>query len=245
MDGEASVPCEAWVAAELDQESREAFFRSAVERQTSIEADAKAIRRQGIIFGSAGLAIAVVMTIAAAAVFLKKPAPPAPGFVLVDKENGVIGPAVAAPDAPKLFGEMVNERALRDFITRCEGYIPETWQRIDFHSCMVMASPDEQRRLAAVFDHRSPDYPPALFGAHGWAMPTRFLAFLRRETGPHQTLHYEVRYERTEVANGREQRPHYTAQVYWQWRPDLEMASGDRLLNEAGMQVVSFSTVRD
>ena len=226
--------------AQLDEEAREVFFRAAVARLNSIEADAKAIRKLGIRFGAAGLLAAIITSTAAAAVFLTKPQPPPPGFVLVDRQSGVIGPATAAPDAPKLFGEMTNQRALHDFIMRCTGFVPETW-RLDFHACMVMASPEQQQRLAVALSPGGPDYPPDLFGKSGWAMPTRFLAFVRHETGSGSTLHYQVRYERTEVANGRETRPHYTADVQFQWHPERPMAAEDRLLNPGGFQCVSFS----
>lgn len=242
MDGEP-LP-RASIAGELDEQSREVFYRAAVARLSSAEADAKAIRCLGIWFGATGLMAAVVASTAAAAVFLSKPKPPLPGFVLVDRQSGVIGPATAAPDAPKLFGETTNERALRDFITRCTGFVPETWP-LDFHACMIMASAEQQRRLAADVSPGGPEYPPALFGKGGWAMPTRFLGFVRRETAAHGTLHYQVRYTRTEVANGREARPHYTADVQFQWHPELPMSAEDRLLNPGGFQCVSFSSVRD
>jgi len=231
-------------AGELDEEAREAFYRAAVARLNSIEADAKAIRKLGIRFGAAGLLTAIIASTAAAMVFLTKPQPSPPGFLLVDRQTGVIGPATAAPDAPKLFGETTNERALRDFIVRCTGFVPETW-RLDFHACMVMASPEQQQRLAVALSPGGPDYPPDLFGKGGWAMPTRFLAFVQREAGPHGTLHYQVRYERTEVANGHETRPHYTADAQFQWHPERPMAADDRLLNPGGFQCVSFSSVRD
>lgn len=244
MDGELRVLPFASTAGELDEQAREVFYRAAVVRQDSIEANAEAVRRLGIWFGGAGLVTAIVASTAAAMVFLSKPQPPPPGFVLVDRQSGIIGSATAAPDAPKLFGEMSNRRALRDFIARCTGFVPETW-RFEFHGCMVMASPDEQQRLAAALSPGGPDYPPELFGKGGWAMPTRFLAFVQRETGAHETLHYQVRYERTEVANGRETRPHYTADDQFQWHPERPMAAEDRLLNPGGFQCVSFSSVRD
>ena len=246
MDSELlplSPPC-VNAAVELDGHSREVFYRAAVSRLNSIEADAKVARQLGVWIGGAGLLTAIIASTATAMVFLSKPQPPPPGFVLVDRQSGVIGPATAAPDAPKLFGEMTNERTLRDFIARCTGFVPQTW-RLDFHACMVMASPDEQQRLAAALSPGGPDYPPDLFGKGGWAMPTRFLAFVDRDAGSHGTLHYQVRYERTEMANGRETRPHYTADVQFQCHPERPMSAEDRLLNPGGFQCVSFSSVRD
>jgi VirB8 protein len=77
---------------------------------------------------------------------------------------------------------------------------------------------------------------------------TKFTEFRKLgEAGvnPNQTFHYQVRYERVEVINGKETRPHWTAQVYFQFHPELRATPNDRLINPYGLQVVSFSTTPD
>jgi len=238
-------PRAAWTSDDLTQEARAAWYRAAMSKVDEAERNGKAYRSLGFWVGGSGLALALLMGTATTAVYLKKPLPPPPGFVAVDRSSGIIGPAVPAKDAPKLFSEAVSERALREFIVRCEGYIPETWGRSDFHSCAIMAGADEQRRRVADIGRDGPRYPPKVFGPKGWAMPTQFLSFTRLADGADSTLHYEVRYERTEVINGREERPRYTAHVHWQWHPELDMAPADRLLNEGGFVATSFSTTKD
>ena len=38
---------------------------------------------------------------------------------------------------------------LRDFVTACESYVPETFLKVDWHNCMIMAVPEEQKLIAA------------------------------------------------------------------------------------------------
>ena len=79
-------------------------------------------------------------------------------------------------------------------------------------------------------------------------MPTAFLAFVKEGeigTETNKTYRYQIRYERTEVLNGKEKRPHYTANLSFQFHPELKETDADRLLNETGFQAISFSTVKD
>ena len=114
---------------------------------------------------------------------------------------------------------------------------------------MLQATPDEQKRRAAdIGVAGAPHYPPGIFGPAGWAMPTDFLSFVKlAETGtaPNQTFNYQVRYARTEVINGHERRPRYTAMVTFAFHPELRISDADRLINPPGLQVISFSTVKD
>lgn len=238
----------AWETEVLTDSSREAFFKASLARYESAERDSETIRRNsrltlagGIVLGLMGMGYGLVIQ-------FRAPIPEPPQYILVHDAGGTIDRPLAAIDAPRIFGETVRERALRDFIVACEGYMPETWQRIDFHTCMILATPAEQKRRDADIGRLGPHYPPAVFGANGWAMPTKFLAFVKLGeigTAPTQTFHYQVRYERTEIENGRELRPHYTADITFSFRPDLKISADDRLLNPAGIQVLSFSTTKD
>lgn len=237
-----------WTADELSDDSREAFFKAAVARQTSSERDAASIRKLGMIFGASGLLVGVLGISAGLMVYVKTPIPEPPGYILVNSTTGAIEAPVKAKDAPRLFTESVRQRAMRDFIIACESYIPATWARLDYHACMLYATPDEQKRQAADIGINGPHYPVTIFGQAGWAMPTSFLSFVNLgEVGkePNQTFHYEVRYERTEVENGKETRPRYTAHVHFQFHPELKIDKADRLINHTGFQALSFSTVRD
>lgn len=233
-----------WTAEALTDDSREAFYKAALDRYESSAKDADAIRRSGLIYGAVGMAIGLIGMSAGLIVYVKTPVPPPPGYIFVDRSTGVIEPAVTAKDAPAYFPDTVRLRALRDFVVACEGYVPQTWTKVDFHSCMIMATPDEQKRRDADIGRLGQHYPPTVFGPGGWAMPTAFPAFTKLgETG--HTFHYQVRYERTEVVGGRETRPHYTADIVFGFHPEMAISPSDRLINPSGMQVISFSTTRD
>ena len=244
------MPDGPWTSAPLTDESREAFYEATLSRQQSLLEDAARVRKLGGIYGSAGLAAAVVMAIVASAVYLKTPVPDPPGYILVDKTEGIISQPVSAVQAPSIFPEVIRERSLRDFIQACENYVPETFLKLDWHSCMIMAVPDEQKLIAAEIGPGGSRDPAKLFTGPGkpQAVVTKFTEMKKLgEAGvsPNQTFHYQVRYERIEYSNGKESRPHYTAQIYFQFHPELKATPNDRLTNPYGLQVVSFSTTPD
>lgn len=237
-----------WATSILSDESREAFYKAALSRLESRQMDAHKVRELGFLVGAAGLIFGLVGLGVATAVFLKTPVPEPPGYIFVDRTTGVVDQPVAARDAPRYFPATVRERAIRDFIVECESYMPETWARIDYHGCMIQATPAEQKRRAEEIGRNGPRYPPLVFGPGGWAMPTSFLAFTllgQAGTEPNQTYRYQVRYERAEVSGGKETRQRYTADLTLQFHPELKISAADRLLNPFGLQVVSFSTIKD
>ena len=237
-----------WISGEPSDESRKLIYEAALAKQAEIEKCAKAVRFHGLIFGSGGLFVAAIAIASAASVYHKTPVPTPMGYALIDATSGAIVRPVPTQDAPSLFTESVRHRAMRDFIVACESYVPQTWATLDWHNCMIHATPDEQKRRDADIGQFGPRYPRTVFGPAGWAMPTAFLAFVKLgESGTvsNKTYQYQVRYERTEVVNGKESRPHYTALVTFAFHPELKESDADRLLNESGFQAVSFSTVRD
>ena len=237
-----------WDAETLTEDGQAAFYKAALDRQESAGKDADAVRRLGLIFGAVGLAAGLLGMGAGVMVYIKTPVQPPPGYIFVDRSTGAFDHAVAAKDAPAQFPETIRQRALHDFVVACEGYIPETWVKVDFHACMIMATPAEQKRRDADIGRLGMRYPPTVFGVGGWAMPTAFEAFVKLgETGApaDHTYHYQVRYERTEVVAGKETRPRYTADIVFGFHPELRIMPADRLVNPSGLQVVSFSTTRD
>lgn len=239
----------AWTATELDHGSRDAFYKAAMERRDAVERDAKAVRRIGLIAALGGAAVGILGMAAGLTAYIKTPVQPPPGYIVIDNTAGWISEPLTARDAPRTFSEAVRQRAIRDFIIACTSYVPQTWLKIDWHACMIQATAAQQKRLAEEMGNReSPQYPPAIFGLNGWAMATAFPAIAKlgvTGTEPNQVFHYEVRYQRTEVTNGREQRVPYTAHITFSFHPDLRMSPADRLINPSGLQVNSFSTVRD
>lgn len=238
-------PDHTWTSEMLSEEAQKAFFAAARSRQEAQEHDAVVSRRDRFTYCIAASAFAVLCAASTFVMAIRQPKPQPPHWVLLSEHSGIAQEAVPQKDAPKLFNENTRLTAIRDFITACESYIPETWARMDYHACMIRATPDEQRRREADIGRGGKRYPPAIFGDHGWAMPTDFLAMRPLEvTGnpPNQIFHYKARYERTEMTNGRPAHPRWTADIYFTLQPDLPMTDADRLLNLVGMQTVSFST---
>ena len=239
----------AWPSQALAEDSQEAFFQAIRERRASAARDAEAVRRMGKAGWYSGAAVGLIGVLAALTVYLKSPLPPPPGYILVDRTTGAMDPPVAAVDAPRVFSDIVRERALRDLIINCESYIPQSFARFDYHACMVMATPAEQQRLEAEIGAKGTRFPPNVFGANGWAMPVGFQKFTDKGdigSGVNKLFHYEVRYERAEIVNGgKEQRVRYTAIVDFSFHPELRISAPDRLINPAGIQVVAYSTTPD
>jgi hypothetical protein len=242
-------PTRTWTAYELTDEGKAAFFKAALERRENIERDAKTIRKVGLWTAAGGILVGIFGMGAGLTAYIKTPVPDPPGYIVIDRSTGWITEPLTARNAPKEFSEAVRQRAIRDFIVACTSYIPQTWAKLDWHACMIQATPDQQKRLASDMGGKeSPLYPPSIFGPNGWAMATDFPIINKiGETGtaPNQVFHYDVRYQRTEVAGGRETRARYSAQMTFTFRPDLRMSPADRLINPSGLQVISFSTVRE
>jgi type IV secretory pathway component VirB8 len=237
-----------WMTTELADDSRKAFYEAAVARRAAAEEASAAVRNQGLMFGLGGLFVGAVGIAAALVVYVKTPVPPPPGYILMDSSTGWIDQPIPAKDVPPAYPETIRQRAMRDFVVACESYVPQTWDKIDYHACMVQATPTEQKRREADIGPAGPRYPRAVFGANGWAMPTAFLSFTKigeMGTVTDKTFEYEVRYERTEVVNGRQTHPHYTARMTFQFHPELKISTADRLINPSGLQTITFSTVRD
>lgn len=240
----------AWPSDALTDDSRELLYQAVLARQASAQMDAAKVRRMGVIVGTLGAGCAAVMAVGCLIVYEKTPVPPPPGYILVDKSDGTITQPIGATQIPKSFPEITRAKAMRDFITSCETYVPETFRKVEWHNCMLMATIAEQKLIAAEIGPKGPRDPTLLFVGPGTpqAVVSKFTEIRSQgEAGvdPNQTYHYQVRYERTEFTNGHETRPHYTAQVTFQFHPELKASMNDRLINPYGLQVISFSTTLD
>jgi type IV secretory pathway component VirB8 len=239
-----------WVSETLSDNGQLAFYKAARERQEAKEHDRRAFNRLGYFVGFGGLAGGLMAMAAALIVAVKMPPEQPQKYVLVDKASGAIVAAVDAKDAPLLYPESVRYAELRELLIACEGYIPQSWAKADFHLCMIRLTADEQKRRILDIGVDGQRYPPRLFGPTGYAMPSDFPlgAFVKLATTgnpPNEVYHYAVRYERTEVMAGVEQHARYTADVVFTFRPDLKINGTDALANPSRMQVISFSTIKD
>lgn len=239
-----------WVSDSLSDSGQQEFFQAAKERQAATERNNRDVSRLGFFVGIGGI-VGGLMALTAALVVVSKMPPTQPQkYVLIDKSSGAITPAVDAKDAPLLYPEAIRRAEIRALIMACEGYVPQTWAKIDFHACMIRLTPAEQKRRDLDIGVNGTRYPPHVFSGNGWAMPTDFPlgAFVLLGTigtAPNEAFHYSVRYERTEVIASVEQHVRYTADLVFTFRPDLKINGPDALANPARMQVESFSTIKD
>ncbi len=239
-----------WDSETLSDAGQEAFFKAAQERQAATEKVMRERRTLGFWVGGAGMVGGLLVLATALVVVAKQPPVQPQKYVLVDKAWGAVVPAADQKDAPLLYPEATRRAELRALIVACEGYVPQSWAKSDFHTCMIRLTPDEQKRRNLDIGVDGPRYPPKALGASGYAMPTDFPlgAFVllgSSGTPPNEVYHYTVRYERTEVIAGVEQHARYTADIVFTFRPDLKISAADALANPARMQVESFSTIKD
>jgi type IV secretory pathway component VirB8 len=233
-----------WQSEALDEEGRAAFYKAAISQHEASLRAANETHKMAFACCAGGVLIGVFGIASALAIHLKQPLPEPPGYLVLDKQAGRIDGPIGAAEVPKLFSASVIEKALRDYIVACESYIPEIWSRVTYHECMVMSAPKEQKRRAEDIGKGGPHYPPDVFGVNGWAMPTAFPLMTLHDSGQ-GVFEYEVRYERTEIVSGKETRPRYTAKMVVSFHPELKMEKADRLINQTGTQMISFSTTKD
>jgi type IV secretory pathway component VirB8 len=239
---------EGWQSDTLDEPSQEAFFKAATARQDGIEkTSAKALQLAGWL-ACGGVTVGLLGMGAGLVAYLKTPAQQPPGYIYIDRSNGTFFNPISANQVAATYPEAVFRSAIRDFVVACESYIPQTWKDVDYHSCMIRATPEEQKRRAAEIGKGGDRYPPTVFGEGGYAMPLRFsLMQFQGKTGTgHQTTYsYKVRYVRSETVQNRSVLVPWSADIVFQMRPELNISGEDRLINPTGMQTLSFSPGKD
>jgi type IV secretion system protein VirB8 len=230
----------AFIPETVPAEMRQTLFAEVISFRAEERRFDRDRRHAGWWIGGIGAAIGVLGMVCAASVLPLKQ-PPKPIYLEVDRSTGWVGEVAGAADAPKLFTDGLAERALREYIQDRESYV---WQTDDqaFHLVALESSPDEQKRYAE--DRRQ--HPPSVtFGRDGYARCDNW-HFTRRGNGKDSTIEYEVRFYKTETKGGAVGLPQpWTALVALQFHPELTMSSQDRLINPAGLQVVSYSSFAD
>jgi type IV secretory pathway component VirB8 len=160
-------------------------------------------------------------------------------FVEVDTSTGWVGEAAGATDAPKMFSEQVAAHFLRAYVDAREGYVPETDQ-VRWDAVRAMSSTDEFEGYKA---WRKTDVAPVKqFNLSGHVDVFNFNVG-KPIKGKNDTFSYVVRFDRREI-KGQAVGPikHWTATVDFQWHPEIVMGAQDRLINPAGMQVISYKS---
>lgn len=231
----------AWEAAPLTPEMREAHFAASKSFAGEIERTGRAYRRTGFVTGAAGLVIGIAGLLCAVWAF-SRPFPP-PQYIEVDKSTGWIGETLGPADAPKLFGEHVVESVLRSYVEDREAFIPEA-DDLAFHRVAIRSAPDEQARYAAAHDPKNnPGAPFVVYGRSGFARVENFHMTKRGQNTKTDTYDYAVHFFKTEVKRGQVgQAKAWTAELQFQFHPELPMNQQDRQINATGLQVISYNS---
>lgn len=198
--------------------------------------------RAGWWIGGFGAAVGVIGVLSAAVVAVSHQ--PVVRYTEVDNASGVIRPSYSAKDAPEHFSDRVIKHYLAEYVELRERFVwamdPETDHRVK-----IMSAPAEQVRYEA---DRSKDNPAVRYGMIGYARVTRFIAFTQRAKGKDKTFEYDVQFVKSEILSSNPNAPtetRMTARVIFQIHPEILMNDQDRLANEVGLMVLSYSATAD
>lgn len=165
-------------------------------------------------------------------------------YFVVNENTGYIGPSIGAKDAPTLFNEQTIRFWLRHYVELRENYVYET-DDVAFHQVSIMSSPDEQVRYKIM--HDAPAAPARALRDHGYVRVDDFQIFQIGD-GKQQTHEYVVKFTRKEMRAGQPvplKGDPYTATIHFQFHPEFPMATRDRQLNSAGLQVLAYQVDAD
>ena len=234
----------AWQAAPLTPEMRATHFVQSKSFAGEVARTGRAYRRTGFVVGTAGMVIGVAGMLCAV-LALSRPAVP-PRWIEVDRSTGWVGETLGPTDAPKTFNERVIEAALRSYVEDREAFVPEA-DDLAFHRVALRSAPDEQGRYAAAHDPKhNANAPFVVYGRGGFARVENFHMTKRGEDAKTGTFDYAVHFFKTEVKAGQVGSPKpWTAELQFQFHPELPMALQDRQINETGLQVIAYNSFAD
>ena len=162
--------------------------------------------------------------------------PPQHDFALIH-DNGDVGPAVAARDAPKSFSEQTDHAQLRTYIEDREGY---TWDmdRAFFERVQIKSCPDERKRYVSW--HNGPTAPAQRLTQKGKIAVGTFDWF-PQGTGRNGTKAYVVQYRVQETLN-QSTGPWVPHRVFveFSYHPEMKMTPDEREKNYTGLQVCHY-----
>jgi hypothetical protein len=193
-------------------------------------------------FGIGGMAVGFLgMACFAGALFYLTPQV---RYTEIDDASGLIRESFGAEDAPKHFNERVRWRYLTEYTELRERFVWQMDAETD-HRIKLMSSPAEQVRYQ---EDRTKHNPLTKYGMTGGARVLKFNPFTERGEGKDETFEYDVPFTKEEIltANpGRLTETKMTARIIFQFHPELPMNAQDRLHNEAGLMVLSYSANPD
>jgi len=192
--------------------------------------------------GGIGCGIGVLATLALVVVVVTNQ--PQVRFTEIDDASGQIHESFGAKDAPAHFSDRVVNHYVAEYVGLREQFVWQTDSNTD-RRVKLMSSPAQQ---AAYNDQKTKDDPASKYGVNGYALVSHFYPLIPREKGKDNSFEYEVPFVKSELLANTNQikTTHMTARLVFSFHPEIPMASDqDRLDNEAGLYVISYTSSQD
>lgn len=157
---------------------------------------------------------------------------------LINATTGIVSDPVSLKDAPKLFPEATDRHYLWQYLLACESWTPENDKEND-HICKVMSSPTRQAQYQEWRD--SPISPMNTIGRDGHISIDDNSVFYYKRKKEGDTINYLIEFNRTIWRSERKVGVEtWTADVAFQYHPELPMKPNDRNINDVGMVVINW-----
>lgn len=224
-----------WAAQPLSEANKRATHRAAL----NLSAESVLLGRHAIFVGwiVGGMGLALFTASIVLWWYLLPLKTTVQDFLLVDRTTGIISKPISLEDAPKTFPEATDEHYLWQFLKAREGWVPED-DRANDHIVKIMSSP----QLPEVYQQwRALPSSPMNAIKNDGHIDIDNLHFYRRPTD-RNTHNYLVTFDRTIWrADQVLKRQTMTADIAFQWHPELPMRPDDREYNAGGMVIVDFN----
>lgn len=228
-----------YVAGAIQPRDREALYND----NKSLYSREAALRRRfnslGYFVGAAG---ALMGFCGVAAVLVMLPLEKTvPIFYLHDPQTGYIGEGVGARDAPATFSAQDAEHYMAIYLPARAGYAADH-DRANYDTVAAMSSAQEWQKF--LLERKAPDSPYRTIGASPGQVMISNITF-DKPTSHENTWGYPVHYDKRVITDQSAENEvhHCNAIIDFQWHPELQMTQPARLINPAGMQVVSYQPI--
>ena len=225
-----------WAAQPLSEATKKTTHQAAL----NLTAESVLLGRHAIfvgwIVGGAGLALfAASIALWAYLLPLKTSVH---DFDLIDRTTGIISKPLSVEDAPRFFPQATDEHYLWQYLKACRSWIPEDDREND-HICKIMSSPQQQAKYQEW--RNLPSSPMNAIKNEGHVDIDNLHFYPRADD--RNTHNYLITYDLTrwrgdQILN----KQTWTADIAFQWHPELPMRAADREYNAGGMVVVDFNT---
>lgn len=230
-----------WTAQPLTTAAKDAKLRQAL----SLHAERVIYGQQAILVSWIvfGLGVAMILTSIGGWVMVLPLKTIQNEIWVADKTTGIIAKPISVEDAPKHFGQAIEEHYVRQYLLARTRWTPETDQEDD-HLAKIMSSADEQARIN--YERQNPNSDVIAIGNAGHVQIENDHYFPQFVDKDSDTRRYMIRFTRTVWrGNNKESSEPWTANVDFQFHPERKMNPADRRDNTPGFVAITFSAKSD